>query len=119
VRTLYCWHEPTAGMCCCAHFHLQDSLGEPVLEVELCVGDVLYMPRGTVHQATAQTVDSSHLTISTYQRCSYADLATHLLQVRYMQLHCSWVACSWCPFNCLHSLYCGLYVSSAAVLGPC
>ncbi|WIA29285.1 hypothetical protein OEZ86_011790 [Tetradesmus obliquus] len=58
----------------------QGSLGQLVLEVELCVGDVLYMPRGTVHQAAAQTGDSSHLTISTYQRCSYADLATHLLQ---------------------------------------
>lgn len=60
---------------------LQDVLGEPVMEVELAVGDVLYMPRGTVHQATAQSSDSSHITISTYQRCSYADLATHLLQV--------------------------------------
>jgi hypothetical protein len=67
----------TSAACCC----LQESLGDPVLEVELCVGDVLYMPRGTVHQATAQTADSSHLTISTYQRCSYADLAIHLLQV--------------------------------------
>lgn len=74
---------PTSLCCCC----LQGSLGQLVLEVELCVGDVLYMPRGTVHQAAAQTGDSSHLTISTYQRCSYADLATHLLQVRQGQLH--------------------------------
>lgn len=61
----------------------QDSLGSPVLEVELNVGDVLYMPRGTVHQAVAADEgDSDHLTISTYQRSSYADLATHMLQVR-------------------------------------
>lgn len=60
----------------------QSSLGPPVMEVELAVGDCLYMPRGTVHQAEAAGgSDSSHLTISTYQRCSYADLATHLLQV--------------------------------------
>lgn len=60
----------------------QSVLGPPVMEVELAVGDCLYMPRGTVHQAEASGgIDSSHLTISTYQRCSYADLATHLLQV--------------------------------------
>ena len=29
---------------------------------------MLYLPRGTVHQAVAQTEDSSHLTLSTYQR---------------------------------------------------
>lgn len=34
----------------------------------LQVGDVLYLPRGTVHQAVAQTEDSSHLTLSSYQR---------------------------------------------------
>lgn len=60
----------------------QDSLGPPCMEVELSVGDCLYMPRGTVHQAEAvQEGDCSHLTISTYQRCSFADLATHVLQV--------------------------------------
>lgn len=60
----------------------QSVLGGPVLEVELAVGDCLYMPRGTVHQAVAvEGADSDHLTISTYQRCSYADLATHVLQV--------------------------------------
>lgn len=59
-------------------------MGAPVLEAELCVGDVLYMPRGTIHQAAADGAsDSDHLTISTYQRSSYADLATHLLQVRH------------------------------------
>jgi len=61
----------------------QSVLGGPVLEVELAVGDCLYMPRGTVHQAVAvEGADSDHLTISTYQRCSYADLATHVLQVK-------------------------------------
>lgn len=39
---------------------------------------MLYLPRGTIHQAAAQGVHSSHLTISTYQRWSAADL----LQVR-------------------------------------
>ena len=35
------------------------------------VGDVLYLPRGTVHQARAQTRASSHVTLSTYQRWTY------------------------------------------------
>ncbi|KAF8073009.1 RIOX2 [Scenedesmus sp. PABB004] len=60
----------------------QAALGKPVLEVELRVGDTLYMPRGAVHQAAAsEGTDSAHITISTFQRCSFADLATHLLQV--------------------------------------
>ncbi len=61
---------------------LQEELDSPVMELVLEVGDVLYMPRGTVHQATAQkSGDSAHLTISTYQHWSWADLASHLLQV--------------------------------------
>jgi ribosomal protein L16 Arg81 hydroxylase len=83
------YRHAQAEYLCCAWLSLQEGLGAPVLEVQLCVGDVLYMPRGTVHQAAAQTGDSSHLTISTYQRCSYADLATHLLQVRTQQLQLS------------------------------
>lgn len=35
---------------------------------------MLYMPRGCIHQAVAQEGDSAHLTISTYQRWSFADL---------------------------------------------
>jgi hypothetical protein len=59
----------------------QAVLGDPTLEVELHPGDVLYLPRGTVHQAAAQQRDSAHLTISTYQRWSQGDLAATLLQV--------------------------------------
>jgi len=40
----------------------------------LQVGDVLYLPRGTVHQARAQTQASSHVTLSTYQRWTYGRL---------------------------------------------
>ena len=35
---------------------------------------MLYMPRGTIHQAQAQQEDSVHLTISTYQRWTHAEL---------------------------------------------
>lgn len=44
------------------------------------VGDILYMPRGTVHQAVAQEEASSHLTISTYQGFSFGVLAQAVLQ---------------------------------------
>ncbi len=33
---------------------LQELLGEPVLEVTMNPGDVMYLPRGTPHQAEAQ-----------------------------------------------------------------
>lgn len=41
----------------------------------LQTGDVLYMPRGTIHQAVAQEGASSHLTISTYQNFTFGTLA--------------------------------------------
>lgn len=52
------------------------ELGPPTMEVLLQPGDVLYMPRGTVHQAAAQSAASSHITLSTYQRWSTLDLAS-------------------------------------------
>ncbi|GMH40109.1 hypothetical protein BSKO_08013 [Bryopsis sp. KO-2023] len=58
----------------------QEEAGEPIKEVTLNVGDVLYMPKGTVHQAVAQKANSVHLTISTYQRWSWGDLALTLMQ---------------------------------------
>ncbi|EWM22263.1 myc-induced nuclear antigen [Nannochloropsis gaditana] len=65
----------------------QEEIGTPSLEVVLSPGDVLYMPRGTVHQAVAEggreggRAASAHLTLSTYQQWSYADWATHIFQV--------------------------------------
>jgi hypothetical protein len=45
------------------------------------VGDVLYLPRGTIHAATTDDESAScHVTISTYQQWSFATLAQHLLQ---------------------------------------
>eukprot|EP00803_Ostreobium_quekettii_P009229 evm.model.scf_368.8 EVM.evm.TU.scf_368.8 scf_368:75707-77381(-) len=58
----------------------QEELGPPILEVTLHVGDVLYVPRGIVHQAVAQDGASVHLTISTYQRWTWGDLAATVVQ---------------------------------------
>ena len=45
-----------------------------MLEVVLNAGDVLYMPRGTIHQATAMPdVHSLHVTVSTYHQNTWAD----------------------------------------------
>lgn len=60
----------------------EEILPEPLLEVTLSPGDVLYLPRGTIHQACAgNDHHSSHLTLSTYQRWSYGDLAQHVVSV--------------------------------------
>jgi cell wall-associated NlpC family hydrolase len=48
---------------------------EPVLDVVLGPGDLLYMPRGWIHQActTDQKGHSSHLTVSVMQQLSWVD----------------------------------------------
>lgn len=58
----------------------QDDVSEPILDVVLESGDMLYFPRGFIHQAV--TVDgkhSLHITVSMYQKTSYADLLEFLL----------------------------------------
>lgn len=53
----------------------QSEIGEPVLEVVLEPGDVLYMPRGTVHQASCVPgAHSLHVTVSTNQFNTWADV---------------------------------------------
>ncbi|MEW5298291.1 MAG: hypothetical protein WDW36_001432 [Sanguina aurantia] len=59
----------------------EDVIGEPIMDVTLEVGDVLYLPRGTIHQAVAQeSGDSSHLTLSTYQHWTVGSLAQHVFR---------------------------------------
>ncbi len=51
------------------------ELGPPMQELTLRAGDVLYLPRGVVHQALAQRASHSlHLTFSTYQQHTWRDL---------------------------------------------
>ncbi|XP_011679283.2 ribosomal oxygenase 2 isoform X1 [Strongylocentrotus purpuratus] len=54
----------------------QSELGEPTHDIVLKAGDLMYFPRGTVHQADTPSTcsHSTHLTISTYQRSSWGDL---------------------------------------------
>lgn len=49
------------------------GLGEPLLEAVLEPGDVLYLPRGTVHAAEAEGgAGACHVTVSMYQRWTLA-----------------------------------------------
>uniref|UniRef100_G1U914 Bifunctional lysine-specific demethylase and histidyl-hydroxylase n=1 Tax=Oryctolagus cuniculus TaxID=9986 RepID=G1U914_RABIT len=58
----------------------QDDLGEPVLQTVLEPGDLLYFPRGFIHQAECQEgAHSLHLTLSTYQRNTWGDFLEAVL----------------------------------------
>ncbi|XP_029171016.1 ribosomal oxygenase 1 [Nylanderia fulva] len=58
----------------------QSEIGEPILDTIVSAGDMLYLPRGTIHQGT--TIDDSHslhVTLSVYQKNSWCDLLEKLL----------------------------------------
>lgn len=58
----------------------QAEIGDPILEVILEPGDLLYFPRGYIHQGvTIEGEHSLHLTISMYQKHAWADLFEKLL----------------------------------------
>ncbi|XP_064002936.1 ribosomal oxygenase 1 [Pogoniulus pusillus] len=58
----------------------QAEVGEPVLETVLEAGDLLYFPRGFIHQGNClPDVHSLHITVSSYQRNSWGDLLEKLL----------------------------------------
>nr|XP_031528150.1 ribosomal oxygenase 2 isoform X2 [Vicugna pacos] len=53
----------------------EDRIGRPAQEFTLKPGDLLYFPRGTIHQADTPPglAHSTHVTISTYQGSSWGD----------------------------------------------
>ncbi|XP_023227777.1 ribosomal oxygenase 1-like [Centruroides sculpturatus] len=52
----------------------QEEIGEPILTVELLPGDLLYFPRGIIHQAkTSKDSHSLHVTLSTFQKNTWGD----------------------------------------------
>uniref|UniRef100_A0A4W3JV16 Bifunctional lysine-specific demethylase and histidyl-hydroxylase n=1 Tax=Callorhinchus milii TaxID=7868 RepID=A0A4W3JV16_CALMI len=58
----------------------EEDLGKPVLEVVLEPGDLLYFPRGFIHQASClPTTHSLHVTISTYQKHTWGNLLKKIL----------------------------------------
>eukprot|EP00944_MAST-04C_sp_MAST-4C-sp1_P001375 g1375.t1 len=60
----------------------QKDIGEPVMDIVLSPGDMLYFPRGWIHQAVSvknNTDASLHATLSTAQNHSWADYFQILL----------------------------------------
>lgn len=59
----------------------QGEIGEPYLSVVLSPGDLLYFPRGFIHQAkTVENSHSLHITLSVYQKTSFAELFEELMK---------------------------------------
>ncbi|XP_068198909.1 ribosomal oxygenase 1 isoform X2 [Antennarius striatus] len=53
----------------------QAEIGKPIMEVLLEAGDLLYFPRGFIHQGEClPDTHSLHITISSYQKNSWGDL---------------------------------------------
>ncbi|XP_063344018.1 ribosomal oxygenase 2 isoform X3 [Pelmatolapia mariae] len=69
-------YNPTVPLAAEYSVQSEDSIGIPTHDIILKAGDLLYFPRGTIHQArTPAGVNCSiHLTLSTYQRMSWGDL---------------------------------------------
>lgn len=58
----------------------QEELGEPLLDVVLNAGDIMYFPRGFIHQAnTVPGEHSLHITLSSYQRHTWTDILEKML----------------------------------------
>jgi len=57
----------------------EDGPGEPMADLTLQSGDMLYMPRGTVHQAVSQETASLHLTVGV-QSVLWADLLRNAVE---------------------------------------
>ncbi|CAK6977318.1 ribosomal oxygenase 2 [Scomber scombrus] len=69
-------YSPTVPLAAEYSVESEEKIGSPTHDFILEAGDLLYFPRGTIHQAnTPAGVDhSTHLTLSTYQRMSWGDL---------------------------------------------
>lgn len=53
----------------------QDEIGTPILDVILKAGDLMYFPRGYIHQGiTLPESHSLHITLSVYQKTAWVDL---------------------------------------------
>ncbi|XP_043285278.1 bifunctional lysine-specific demethylase and histidyl-hydroxylase NO66 isoform X2 [Venturia canescens] len=56
------------------------EIGEPILDTVINAGDLLYFPRGTIHQGeTIDGMHSLHITLSVYQKNSWCDFLEKLI----------------------------------------
>eukprot|EP01080_Neovahlkampfia_damariscottae_P011998 gene11998-5398_t len=56
------------------NFSPKDIPYKPIIDVELKAGDMLYLPRGTIHQGRTEKNHSLHLSLSQYQLNSWSDV---------------------------------------------
>ncbi|XP_062950468.1 ribosomal oxygenase 2 isoform X2 [Cynocephalus volans] len=68
-------YHPTVPLAREYSVEAEDRIGRPTHEFTLKPGDLLYFPRGTIHQADTPPglAHSTHVTISTYQNNSWGD----------------------------------------------
>ncbi|MGH0178666.1 UNVERIFIED_CONTAM: hypothetical protein FKN15_078286 [Acipenser sinensis] len=68
-------YKPTVPLAREYSLEPEDRIGNPTHEFTLKPGDLLYFPRGTIHQADTPSgvQHSTHITISTYQNNSWGD----------------------------------------------
>ncbi|KRT78949.1 hypothetical protein AMK59_6874, partial [Oryctes borbonicus] len=60
----------------------RNELQAPIKELTLKAGDLLYFPRGFIHEAsTDKDAHSLHITVSVYQHTAYVDLLEKLLPI--------------------------------------
>ncbi len=60
--------------------YTQEEIGSPIIDVTLEAGDLLYFPRGWIHQANAlDDIHSLHITVSCYQKNTWSDFLAKLL----------------------------------------
>lgn len=58
----------------------REDIGSPFMEVTLNAGDILYFPRGTIHEGcTDADAHSLHITVSVYQHTAHVDLLEKIL----------------------------------------
>lgn len=74
-------YEPTVPLAREYSLEPESRIGAPTHDFILQAGDLLYFPRGTIHQADtpAGAGHSTHLTLSTYQNMSWGDLLLDLM----------------------------------------
>ena len=56
----------------------RSEIGEPFRTVDLQKGDLMYLPRGVIHEARTSSAMSSHMTISVYQKTAFVDFLSAL-----------------------------------------
>ncbi|XP_006868658.1 PREDICTED: bifunctional lysine-specific demethylase and histidyl-hydroxylase MINA isoform X2 [Chrysochloris asiatica] len=68
-------YQPTVPLAREYSVEAEDRIGRPTHDFTLKPGDLLYFPRGTIHQADTPPglAHSTHVTISTYQNSSWGD----------------------------------------------